>query len=117
MIPQATSVVAFAQVLGGGVGVACVTFHSVLGLQSSVSPFTYTSAAGSIFSNLLRQNMAKLAPELPAQLVAAVEESLSIINTRDPSVGRIVVDAYTRSVARMFLMGVAVGGLASLSGL
>ena len=26
MIPQATSVVAFAQVLGGGVGVACVTF-------------------------------------------------------------------------------------------
>lgn len=61
--------------------------------------------------------MAKLAPNLPAELVTAVEESVSVINTLDPSVRPIVVEAYTQSIAKMFLMGVAVGGLASVSGL
>lgn len=75
------------------------------------------SAAGSIFSNLLHQNMAKLVPNLPATLIAAVEESVSIIHTLDPSMREIVVEAYTKSIARMFLIGVAAGGLAFLSGL
>ena len=61
--------------------------------------------------------MAKLAPNLPAQVVAAVEESVSIIHTLDPSVREIVVEAYTKSIARMFFIGIAAGGLAFLSGL
>ena len=59
--------------------------------------------------------MAKLAPNLPAQLVAAVEENISIIKELDPSVQSIVIKAYTESISKMFFICIAAGGLGCLS--
>ena len=92
--------------------VRCYYFFSHL--PSSHHTATH-SAAGATFSNLLRQNMAKLAPNLPAQLVAAVEENISIIKELDPSVQSIVVEAYTESISKMFFICIAAGGLGCLS--
>ena len=103
----------FTLILGSSVGIACVvTISSVMCRHLTTQRH---SAAGAIFSNLLRQNMAKLAPNLPAQLVAAVEENISIIKELDPSVQSIVIKAYTESISKMFFICIAAGGLGCLS--
>ncbi|GBE78995.1 Efflux pump roqT [Sparassis crispa] len=96
LLAQATTVLTFTQVLGGVAGV---------------------SISGTIFTNLLRTNLRVYAPQLPAALVVAVEQSVTAIAEVAPDMRAAVLHAYTFSISRVFLIGVPAGALASLSGM
>lgn len=95
LLAQATTVLTFAQVLGGAAGV---------------------SISGTIFTNLLRTNLRAYAPTLSPALAAAVEASVTAIGevSAEGGLREAVLVAYTRAVSRVFLIGVPAGALASL---
>lgn len=91
MIPQATTLVSFAQVAGGVVGIA---------------------AGGTIFANELRSKLSSYAPGLPAELKEAVEESVSSLSLVPDSYKSNVLMAYVSAVDHTFLLGIPAGALA-----
>jgi len=93
MIPQATSLVNFTQLIGGVIGIAI---------------------AGTIFSNQLRSS---LPDDLPADIRAAVVASVTIIQTLPDEIKRPVIDAYAKSLQPVFILGVPAGVCATLSAL
>jgi hypothetical protein len=93
MIPQATSLVSFTQILGGVVGIAI---------------------AGALFSNQLRNN---LPPGLDPAIAEAVVKSVTVIKTLPSEIQQSIIDAYVMSLHPVFIIGVPAGGLASLSSL
>ncbi|GBE78990.1 Efflux pump roqT [Sparassis crispa] len=96
LLAQATTVLTFTQNLGGVIGV---------------------SISGMIFTNLLRTNLHVYAPQLPAMLAMAVEQSVTAITEVAPDMREAVLHAYTLNISRVFLIGVPAGALASLSGM
>jgi MFS family permease len=92
-VPQATSLVSFAQLLGGIVGVAI---------------------AGTLFSNKLR---AGLPTDIPSEARAAVLASVDAIKLLDPTVRIAVVDAYVQALKPVFIIAVPAGALAALAAL
>ncbi|KDQ59779.1 hypothetical protein JAAARDRAFT_33346 [Jaapia argillacea MUCL 33604] len=95
MVPQATTVLTFGQVTGGVLGIAI---------------------GGTIFSNQLEKNLHVYAPDLPANLATAVEQSVNAISLVEASMRPLVLRAYTESINRVFLLGIPAAALASLSG-
>jgi hypothetical protein len=93
MIPQATSLVSFFQLLGGVVGIAI---------------------AGTLFSNQIRGN---LPPGLDPAVAEAVVRSVTVIKTLPAELQRSVIDAYVKSLRPVFIIGVPAGAFASLSSL
>jgi hypothetical protein len=91
MIPQATSLVNFTQLLGGVIGIAI---------------------AGTIFSNQLNSN---LPDALPADVKKAVAQSVTIIFTLPDDLKGPVIDAYAKSLKPVFILGVPAGALAAFS--
>jgi hypothetical protein len=95
MIPQATSVVSFAQLVGGTLGI---------------------SIGGTIFSNQLVHNLGPLAGELGADTVRAVRESVIVVFHLPEPMRDQVIDAYIQSLATMFIIFVPCLFVAGLFG-
>jgi len=93
IIPQATTVIAF-----------CQTFGSILGV----------SVAETVFTNQLKHNLAIKAPNLPATVISALEQSLATLEELDPSVRESVLRAYLQSIAQSFILGVVASVFISL---
>lgn len=93
MIPQATSLVNFTQLIGGVIGIAI---------------------AGTLFSNQIRSNLPK---DLDPEIAKVVVNSVSVIFTLPEAVRDVVIDAYVKSLKPVFIIGVPAGAFASLSAL
>ena len=57
------------------------------------------------------------APNIPAATIAALEQSVAVLEELDPSVREIVLPAYMHSIAQTFLVGVVASVLISLCAL
>jgi len=95
MVPQATSLVQFLQLLGGIIGI---------------------SVSGTIFGNQLSSNIAKYAPDLSPSVADAVRQSVKAIYTLQGQDKANVVKAYSDSLGHVFIIGIPAGLLASLAG-
>jgi len=96
MVPQATSVVTFGQLVGGILGIAI---------------------AGAIFSNGLSTYIPQFAPDLAPDVAAQLHESVTVLKTLDPKQRAEAVHAYVKAIDRVFLLGVPGGLLGTLSAL
>jgi capsular polysaccharide biosynthesis protein len=65
----------------------------------------------------LRPNLAKSAPNVPATIISAIEQSVAALEELDPSVRETVLPAYMHSIAQTFLIGVVASVLISLCAL
>jgi len=91
MIPQATSLVNFTQLIGGVIGLAI---------------------AGTLFSNQIRSN---LPPNLDPAVAKAVVGSVTVIHTLPAAIKSAVIDSYVKSLRPVFIIAVPGGAFASLS--
>lgn len=82
LIPQATSVVNFFQLVGGVLGIAI---------------------AGAVFANQLTHNIAAYAPGLDPQTLEAIKHALSAISTLQGNTKTEVINAYIRSLSKSSL--------------
>lgn len=71
--------------------------------------------AGAVFGNGLTSYLPVYAPDISAEQAAAVSQSVTAIFTLPANLQSGVVEAYVKSVDRVFLIGVPVGALASAS--
>ncbi len=85
MIPQATSVVTFFQLLGGALGI---------------------SIAGTVFANTLESNITTYAPSLPNELITGVRQSISVISFLPSNLKDQVIVAYVHALDWVFMIGV-----------
>lgn len=85
MVPQATSLIMFFQMLGGAIGIAI---------------------AGSVFNNQLSKELPKYAPNLPPKLVELVKQSVTVIFELDPTLRSNVVHAYIKALGYVFIVAV-----------
>jgi hypothetical protein len=85
MVPQASSVQSFFQLLGGALGI---------------------TIPGTVFANSLKSNIAKYAPGLSDQLVTGARQSTSVIFGLPDDLKEQVVVAYVHALDRMFVVGV-----------
>lgn len=93
IIPQATSLVNFTQLLGGVVGLAI---------------------AGTLFSNQIRHN---LPTGLDPMVAKAVVGSVTVIKTLPEAIQAAVVESYVKSLRWVFIVAVPAGVLSSVSAL
>lgn len=94
MVPQASATVTWSQLLGGIIGIAI---------------------AGSVFANGLNEF---LPVDLPADIRQHVRDSVAAIHTIPDAAQRaIVIHSYIKAIQRVFLIGIPVGVLGSLSAL
>jgi MFS family permease len=92
-VPQATSLVNFTQLMGGVIGLA---------------------AAGTLFSNKLRDGLpVNLSPEARITVTSSVEA----IKLLSPALREGVIEAYVQALRPVFLLGVPIAALASVSAL
>ena len=85
MVPQATSLIMFFQMIGGAIGIAI---------------------AGSVFNNQLSKELPKYAPDLPPKLIELVKQSVTVIFELDPALRSSVVRAYIKSLDYIFIISV-----------
>jgi hypothetical protein len=110
LIPQATSIVNFLQLIGGVVGIAYVlSCH-----HRSRCYKVFFRIAGTIFDNQLRHNIPK---NLPPGVAEAVVASVTAIKTLPPDVKTVIIEAYAKSLQPVFILGVPAGIMASLCAL
>ncbi|KZT41235.1 ABC transporter [Sistotremastrum suecicum HHB10207 ss-3] len=95
-IAQGSAIVMFAQLIGGLLGI---------------------SVAGALFENQLARYLHLLVPDLSPETAAALHQSVSVIFTLPDEVRRATIEAYVQSLDKVFLIGVPVGFLASVSGM
>jgi len=95
MVPQATSLVNFTQLVGGIVGIA---------------------VAGAIFGNRLSSGISKYAPNLDPAVSTAVRQSVHVIYTLEGDDRAHVIKAYSEALGYVFIIGIPAGILASVSG-
>jgi len=96
MIPQATSLVTFAQLVGGVIGI-CI--------------------AGTIFSNQLSKEIAIYAPDLAPDVIQAIKDSVTVVQTLPAAQQTAVIQAYVKALDYVYLIGVPGGAFGSLSAL
>jgi len=96
LIPRATALISFGQIFGGALGV---------------------TIAETVFTNQLRRNLAISAPNLPASIISALEQSVTTLEELDPSVRETVLPAYMHSIAQTFFIGAIASVLISLCAL
>ena len=95
LIPQASAVASFAQLVGGTLGIAI---------------------AGTVFSNQLVHNLSgPIGEALGPDLVRAVRQSVTVVFNLPEQVRQPVVDAYVNAVATMFIVIVPVMGMAGIA--
>ncbi|CCA72089.1 probable DHA14-like major facilitator; ABC transporter [Serendipita indica DSM 11827] len=95
LIPQASAVASFAQLVGGTLGIAI---------------------AGTIFSNQLVRNLSgPIGDALGPQLVRAVRQSVTVVFALPAELRQPVVDAYVDAVATMFIVIVPALGVAGIA--
>jgi len=94
MIPQVTSIVLATQLVGSVLAVA---------------------VSGTIFSNVLRSGLAKYAPLLSEDMVKQVVESVTAIPKVPPDEMSGVLEAYSRSLGYVLMLGIPLGILGSMS--
>ncbi|CCA66622.1 probable DHA14-like major facilitator; ABC transporter [Serendipita indica DSM 11827] len=94
LIPQATSIVTFFQLMGGILGIAI---------------------AGSVFANQLRKNIAIFAPGLDPRIAEAVRQTLSVLEMLPQEVQGQVIQAYLRALNYVFIVAIPTSVLASIS--
>lgn len=85
MIPQATSVITFFQLLGASLGI---------------------SIAGTVFANTLESNITIYAPGLPSNLISGVRQSISVISGLPSDLKDQVIVAYVHALGWVFVVGV-----------
>ncbi|KAG0143946.1 hypothetical protein CROQUDRAFT_48074 [Cronartium quercuum f. sp. fusiforme G11] len=90
-IPQATSLVTFAQLIGGVIGIA---------------------VAQTIFGNALSSNLIKYAPDAPFELVRS---SVETIATLPESLRPGVIHAYIEALQQVYILGIPCGAAAFFS--
>lgn len=95
LIPQATSVVTFFQLMGGVLGIAI---------------------AGAVFANQFRSNIAIYAPGLDPRVTEAVRTTLTVLSRLDADTAQKVISAYVRSLNYVFIISVPISILACLAG-
>ena len=92
LIPQATAVASFAQLVGGTLGIA---------------------VAGTVFSNQLVHNLSgPIREALGPDLLRAVRQSVTVIFNLPEQLRQPVIDAYVNAIATMFIMIVPTMGVA-----
>ncbi|KAF8315115.1 ABC transporter [Clavulina sp. PMI_390] len=96
MIPKTTGIVTFSQLVGGAIGVAI---------------------AGTIFSNQLVTELHKYASGLDPTIATKVRQSVTYIFTLPVEEQAPVIQAYSRAVGFVFLMGIPAAIFSSLSSL
>ncbi|KZS97593.1 ABC transporter [Sistotremastrum niveocremeum HHB9708] len=96
MIPQATSIVNFLQLVGGVLGI---------------------SIGSTLFGNQLVANLPKYTNGLTPDQIFAVRSSVTAIFTLPEELQQGVTAAYVASLDRVFILGVPAGALAALSAL
>lgn len=79
MLAQATSIVAFMQLIGGIIGLAYVIFQLAT-LVAHVALFP-CSIAGSIFANQLKKNLPIYAAGLSDEMIEGLRQSVTLIKT------------------------------------
>ena len=84
MVPQATSLVNFTQLVGGIVGIA---------------------VSGSVFGNRLSSGIALYAPELDSAIAIAVKQSVKVIATLEGAEKAAVIKAYSEALGGLFFFG------------
>ncbi|KAI0092363.1 ABC transporter [Irpex rosettiformis] len=94
LVSQATSVCSFSQLIGLSIGIAI---------------------GGAVLDNEFVKEIARVAPDIPGDIVQTVKQSVEVIATLPPLQRGEVIDAYTTSVSRVFLICVPCAILASLS--
>ncbi|KAJ3924384.1 MAG: hypothetical protein NXY57DRAFT_356642, partial [Lentinula lateritia] len=92
LVPQATSIVTFLQLLGSSIGLA---------------------AAGAVFSGELHRNLRSF----PPQLVQALLSSVKVIATLPNEDQILAKGAYLNTIDKVFILAVTTAGLASTMGL
>ena len=93
IIPQATSLVTFIQLVGGTVGIAI---------------------SGTVFGTRLTSNLAQYAGVIPAEMLQAVRQSVSVIFSLPKELQEPVINAYVAALDYTFIVIVPAAGLASL---
>lgn len=83
LIPQASALASFAQLVGGTLGI---------------------SIGGTIFSNALLKNLGPLSSQLGPQMVRAVRQSVFVVFQLPEPLRDQVVDAYIHSLSTMFII-------------
>ncbi len=96
MIPQASALATFGQLVGGTLGI---------------------SIGGTIFANQLSSSLAPYKDALGPQLVQAVRQSVTVVFNLPPELRQPVVEAYVHSVATMFIVAVPTLVLAGVFGI
>jgi hypothetical protein len=96
LIPQGSSIVNFVQIVGGVIGI---------------------TVGAAIFGNQLITSLARFAPNLTPEQAASVRYSVTAIFDLPKELQAGVIEAYSYSLNRVFLMGVPASALASISGL
>ncbi|CCA70689.1 probable DHA14-like major facilitator; ABC transporter [Serendipita indica DSM 11827] len=85
MVPRATSLIMFFQMLGGSISI---------------------SISGAVFNNQLSKQLLKYAPTLPPELVEGVKQSVLVIFRLDPAIRTAVVHAYIKSLDYVFVVAI-----------
>jgi MFS family permease len=112
MIPQATSLVNFTQLLGGVFGLVRAICRKCAKFTANHAPAQ--AIAGTLFANQIRDNLpASLDPET----AKAVVGSVTIIHTLPDAIRSVVVEAYVKSLRPVFIIAVPAGAFASASAL
>ncbi|KAF9003888.1 ABC transporter [Cyathus striatus] len=96
LVPQATSIITFMQLIGSSVGLA---------------------ATGAVFTSQLKSSLQIFASSLPADVVQDALTSVTAIAHLTPEDKILVVKAYIRAVNRVFLIGIPSSALASMAAL
>lgn len=96
LIPQASALVSFGQLVGGTLGI---------------------SIGGTIFANQLNASLAPYKEILGPELVQAVRQSVTVVFNLPPELRQPVVEAYVHSVATMFIVVVPTLVLAGIFGI
>jgi hypothetical protein len=82
MIPQASALATFAQLVGGTLGI---------------------SIGGTVFANQLTTNLAPYSQILGPQLIQGVRQSVTVVFSLPPQLQQPVVDAYVKSLSTMYI--------------
>ncbi|EJU00069.1 MFS general substrate transporter [Dacryopinax primogenitus] len=96
MIPQGTSMVNFTQLIGGVIGI---------------------SIAGTVFANQLGSQLAQYAPGLDPSIVQTLKESVTVVATLPLDQQGPIIEAYTKALDYVYIIGVPAGVLGTLSAL
>ncbi|PVG01377.1 ABC transporter [Serendipita vermifera] len=96
LMPQASSLLTFFQLLGGVIGIAI---------------------AGTIFNNQLVKELGGYANQLSPELLQAVKQSVTVIFSLPPELQAPVVHAYVRSLDYVFIFSVPVCAITTIAAL